>query len=571
MYPGVHASADPDKPAVLADRTGEVLTYGQLEERSVRLANRLHAAGLRPGDHLALLSDNDPRCLEVYWAALRSGLYLTAVNSHLTPDEAACIVRDCGARALVVSAALAELATALVPRTPQIAVRLAYGSRGGPPQEQPWGSDRRNGADHRQDRSQDQDQNRGRGRGQDQNRVRGGGNERAGERSGLAEHGDYEQALANASPRPPAHQPRGADMLYSSGTTGRPKGIQPPLPGDDLTTSASPLVTLFTALYGFDTSTVYLSPAPLYHAAPLRFCAVVTATGGTVVLMDGFEPVRALELLERHEVTHSQWVPTMFVRMLKLPEEVRTRYGRPSLRVAVHAAAPCPAEVKRRMMEWWGPVLYEYYASTEGNGLTAITPQEWLRKPGSVGRSGPLGEVRVCADDGTEVPAGVTGTVYFARDELPFTYHNDPGRTAEAQHPRHPTWTTTGDIGHVDEDGYLFLTDRKAFTIISGGVNIYPQEIEDCLTLHPKVADVAVLGVPDAEMGESVHAVVQAAADSAPAPGAELERELLAYVREHLAGYKVPRTVEFTDRLPRTPTGKLAKGVLKHRGAAAGQ
>ncbi|MGI5347814.1 acyl-CoA synthetase [Streptomyces sp. CA-250714] len=520
MYPGVHASADPDKPAVRTARTGEVLTYGQLEERSVRLANRLHSAGLRPGDHLALLSDNDARCLEVYWAALRSGLYITAVNCHLTPDEAAYIVRDCGARALIVSAALPELATALVPRIQGVTVRLAYGNSQGAAQV-------------------------------------------------YDSYDDYEEALAGSSPKRPARQPRGADMLYSSGTTGRPKGIQPPLSGEELTAAPSPLVTLFSALYGFDTSTVYLSPAPLYHAAPLRFCAVVTATGGTVVLMDSFEPVPALELIERNRVTHSQWVPTMFVRMLKLPEEVRSRYDLSSLRVAIHAAAPCPTEVKRRMMEWWGPVLYEYYASTEGNGLTAITPQEWLRKPGSVGRSGPLGEVRICADDGSEVPVGTTGTVYFARDELPFTYHNDPARTAEAQHPRHPTWTTTGDIGHVDEDGYLFLTDRKAFTIISGGVNIYPQEIEDCLTLHPKVTDVAVIGVPDAEMGESVHAVVQPEPDAAPAAGPLLERELLEYVREHLAGYKVPRSVEFTDRLPRTPTGKLAKGVLKRRGSTA--
>ncbi|MFI8853086.1 AMP-binding protein [Streptomyces sp. NPDC053499] len=335
MYPGVHASADPDKPAVLTARTGRVLTYGQLEERSVRLANRLRAAGLRPGDHLALLSDNDPRCLEVYWAALRSGLYITAVNSHLTPDEAAYIVRDCEARALIVSAALPGLATALLPGAPRVTLRLAYG----------------------------------------------------GPTAGLDGYDDYEAALARSSPRPPGRQPRGADMLYSSGTTGRPKGVQPPLSGEELTESASPLVTLFSALYGFDTSTVYLSPAPLYHAAPLRFCSVVTATGGTVVLMDSFDPAAALELVERHRVTHSQWVPTMFVRMLKLPEQTRNRYDLSSLRVAIHAAAPCPVEVKRRMMEWWGPVLYEYYAATEGNGLTAITPQEWqVNRARSAGR-----------------------------------------------------------------------------------------------------------------------------------------------------------------------------------------
>lgn len=351
-------------------------------------------------------------------------------------------------------------------------------------------------------------------------------------------------------------------MLYSSGTTGRPKGVQPALSGEDITRTPSIYTALFAPLYGFDTETVYLSPAPLYHAAPLRFCGVVTATGGTVVLMDTFDAERSLALIEGYGVTHSQWVPTMFVRMLKLPAQVAQRYALSSLRVAIHAAAPCPTEVKRRMLEWWGPVLYEYYSSTEGNGLTAITPQEWLRKPGSVGRS-VLGDLRVCGEDGTELPPGATGTVYFAREERPFAYHNDPERTAEAQHPHHPGWTTTGDIGHVDEDGYLFLTDRKAFTIISGGVNIYPQEIENCLTLHPKVADVAVVGVPDAEMGEAVRAVVQPEPEAVP--GAELERELLAYVRGRIARYKVPRAVEFTDQLPRTPTGKLAKGTLRER------
>ena len=251
----------------------------------------------------------------------------------------------------------------------------------------------------------------------------------------------------------------------------------------------------------------------------------------------------------------------MFVRMLKLPSETRQLYDVSSLKVAIHAAAPCPVEVKRRMMEWWGPVLYEYYAATEANGITFIDPEEWLRKPGSVGRGGLLGDVRICGEDGKVLPAGETGTVYFERDELPFTYHNDAGRTRAAQHPDHPTWTTTGDIGHVDEDGYLFLTDRRAFTIISGGVNIYPQETENCLILHPKVADVAVVGVPDPEMGEAVKAVVQPAPGIAPGP--ELERELIDFAREHIAHYKTPRSVDFTDTLPRTPTGKLAKSALR--------
>ena len=496
MYPGAY---DPARPAVVTADGGRTLTYGQREERSLRLADHLRSRGLRSGDHVAILSDNDPRVLEVYWAALRSGLYLTAVNHHLTADEAAYIVRDCGARVLIVSGTLGELADSVAQLLPGAALRLDDGS--------------------------------------------------------------YEAALAAASPEPPAHQPRGADMLYSSGTTGRPKGIEPALPEGDVREVPSTFQLLFQPLYGFDEHTVYLCPAPLYHAAPLRFCYVVTATGGTVVLMDSFDAETALAAVEQHRVTHSQWVPTMFVRMLKLPSETRQLYDLSSLKVAIHAAAPCPVEVKRRMMEWWGPVLYEYYAATEANGITFIDPEEWLRKPGSVGRGGLLGDVRICGEDGKVLPVGETGTVYFKRDELPFTYHNDAVRTRAAQHPDHPTWTTTGDIGHVDEDGYLFLTDRRAFTIISGGVNIYPQETENCLILHPKVADVAVVGVPDPEMGEAVKAVVQPAPGIAPGP--ELERELIDFAREHIAHYKTPRSVDFTDTLPRTPTGKLAKSALR--------
>ncbi|MGP4043542.1 acyl-CoA synthetase [Streptomyces sp. 2A115] len=498
MYPGAY---DPARPAVVTADGGRTLTYGQLEERSLRLADHLRAAGLRRGDHVALLSDNDPRVLEVFWAALRSGLYLTAVNHHLTAEEAAYIVRDCGARALIVSGPLTEFGreTRELASGPELCLGFDDGS--------------------------------------------------------------YERALADASPEPPALQPRGTDMLYSSGTTGRPKGIKRTLPEGDVREVPSMFQLLFQPMYGFGEDTVYLCPAPLYHAAPLVFCSVVTATGGTVVLMNSFDAQEALAAIEHHRVTHSQWVPTMFVRMLKLPREVREAYDVSSLKVAVHAAAPCPVEVKRRMMEWWGPVLYEYYSATEANGITFIGPDEWLRKPGSVGRDGILGELRICGEDGKVLPVGETGTVYFERDELPFRYHNDDARTREAQHPEHPTWTTTGDIGHVDEDGYLFLTDRRAFTIISGGVNIYPQEIEDCLTLHPKVTDVAVVGVPDAEMGEAVKAVVQPASDADPGP--ELERELLDFVRERIAHYKAPRSVDFTDALPRTPTGKLAKSRLR--------
>ncbi|MEV3961633.1 acyl-CoA synthetase [Nocardia sp. NPDC050193] len=506
MYPGAHVDSFPDKPAVIVAETGETLTYRELEDNSVRLARHLHAAGLRRGDHLALLSGNDPKVYEAYWAALRSGLYITAVNRHLSPAEIGYIVNDCGAKALIASAGLREAAEAIVEHTPAVEIRLAFG---GP--------------------------------------VEG--------------YEGYEDALAAQRPQPLPDQPRGADMLYSSGTTGRPKGIKQPLsdqqvgdpPGD-------PYTAVFGPLYGFDTESVYLSPAPLYHAAPLRFGGVVQALGGTLVVMERFDAEQALAAIERYRVTHSQWVPTMFVRMLKLDEAVRSRYDLSSLEVAVHAAAPCAVDVKRAMIEWWGPVLYEYYASTEANGATFIDSEQWLRKPGSVGPAG-MGSIRVCGDDGAELPTGEIGTIYFERDELPFAYHNDPAKTEAAIHPDHPTWTTTGDIGYVDADGFLFLTDRKAFMIISGGVNIYPQEIEDALALHPAVLDVAVIGIPDEEMGESVKAVVQ------PAPGAtrgpELAAELRDYLRERIAHYKVPRSIDFADELPRTPTGKLVKGKLR--------
>ncbi|MFI7529677.1 acyl-CoA synthetase [Nocardia salmonicida] len=508
MYPGAHVDRFPDKVAIVMAESGATLTYRQLEENSIRLARHLHDAGLRRGDHVALLSVNDPKMYEVYWAALRSGLYITAVNWHLTPAEIGYIVDDCGARALIVSAALAATAEQVAAITPRVEIRLAFD---GP--------------------------------------VEG--------------YKSYEQALAAASPEPLTDQPRGADMLYSSGTTGRPKGIKLPLsdrqvgdpPGDTYT-------AIFGPLYAFEPHSVYLSPAPLYHAAPLRFGGVVNALGGTLVVMEKFDAELALATIERHRVTHSQWVPTMFVRMLKLDESVRARYDVSSMQAAVHAAAPCPVEVKRAMIDWWGPVLHEYYASTEANGATFIDSEQWLRKPGSVGTAG-LGVIRVCGTDGVELASGEIGTIYFEREELPFNYHNDPAKTAEAVHPNHPTWTTTGDIGYIDEDGYLFLTDRKAFTIISGGVNIYPQEIENALTLHPKVFDVAVIGVPDEEMGEAVKAVVQPAAGVEAGPA--LAEELREFLRERIGGYKVPRTVDFSDDLPRTPTGKLVKGKLRAR------
>ena len=511
MYPGAHAATAPDRAAVVMATSGRRSTYAELEDRSVRLAHVFRAAGLGVGDTVALLADNRIEAFEVYWAAIRSGLYLTAVNRHLSAGEVDYIVRDSRAKVLVVSDELADLVGELGEQ-PNVVLRLAFDGS-------------------------------------------------------LPGFDDYGSALARSSPEEPADQPHGADLLYSSGTTGRPKGVRVPLPERQVGEPGDLLTPVLEGLYGFGPEMVYLSPAPVYHAAPLRFAAAVHKLGGTVVMMERFESEAALRAIEQCGVTHSQWVPTMFVRMLKLDDAVRARYDLSTHRVAIHAAAPCPVQVKRAMIDWWGPVLYEYYASTEGIGMTFIDSREWLEKPGSVGRAA-LGTVRICGDGGEELPAGSTGTVYFEReDETAFEYLGDPDKTRSARHPRHANWFTTDDVGHVDEDGYLFLTDRKSFMIISGGVNIYPQEVEDVLALHPALVDVAVIGVPDEEMGEAVRAVVQPAPDVEPGP--ELEGQLLEYVRARIARYKAPRAVDFVDELPRTPTGKLVKGELRRRYAGA--
>lgn len=504
MYPGAHALLQPNKSAIIDADTGRVVTYRELDERSIRLANIFSGAGLRRGDHVAFLSDNATEVFEIYWAALRSGLYVTGINHHLTPSDVSYIVNDCGARILIVSAATETLAGAVIDTTPNIELRMAFGGA-------------------------------------------------------VPGHLSYEEKLAGAATAPPANQPRGADLLYSSGTTGRPKGVKPALPERQVGDPGDPYLAVFGPAYGFGFDTVYYSSAPTYHAAPLRFGGVVHAAGGTVVTARKFDAETALATIEQYAVTHAQFVPTMFVRMLKRAESTRRQYDQSSLRTAVHAAAPCPIDVKRHMIEWWGPILHEYYSSTEGNGITLIDSPTWLHKPGSVGQAG-LGTLHICAEDGQELAPGNIGRVFFERDGIAFTYHNSPDKTKSAQHPSHETWSTTGDLGYIDTDEFLYLTDRQAFVIISGGVNIYPQEIENCLALHPKVFDVAVIGVPDEEMGEQVKAVVQAA------PGVEaddaLARELIAYTHEYIARFKAPKSVDFTDALPRSATGKLVKGTL---------
>jgi acyl-CoA synthetase (AMP-forming)/AMP-acid ligase II len=345
-------------------------------------------------------------------------------------------------------------------------------------------------------------------------------------------------------------------MLYSSGTTGRPKGVKLPLPEDPAIAQTNTLVMVAMA-FGLNADSIYLTPAPLYHAAPLRWSMTVQRIGGTVVLMRHFDAESVLAAIERYGITAGQFVPTHFVRMLKLPDDVRARYDHSTMKVAIHAAAPCPAPVKQAMIDWWGPIIWEYYAGSEGNGITMITSEQWLAHQGSVGKA-ISGILHICDEDGNDLPPRQEGLVYFEGGN-PFTYHNDPAKTAES-HNLHG-WSTLGDIGWMDEEGYLYLTDRKSFMIISGGVNIYPQEIENHLVTHPKVTDVAVIGAPHPDMGEQVVAIVQPA-DMATA-GDALAQELEAYCREKLSGVKIPRRIDFRDELPRHPTGKLYKRLLR--------
>ncbi len=505
MHPGVHAASQPDKPALIMARTGQVISYRELEATSNRGAQLFRSLGLQAGDHIAFMLENHPEFLSLCWAAHRAGLYYTAISYRLQEEEVAYIVEDCQAKVFITSKAQAELAGRLQPKL--------------------TGLDRRYMLDGTIDGFE-----------------------------------SFEDALAGQPETPIADETEGADMLYSSGTTGRPKGIKVPLSGEPLG-SAAALLALVQGLYQMDENVRYLSPAPLYHSAPLRYNMAVTRLGGTSVIMERFDPEDALRLIDKHRLTHAQFVPTMFVRMLKLPEEVRRKYDVSSLKVAIHAAAPCPVQVKQAMMDWWGPVIHEYYAGTEGNGFCAVGPEEWLAHPGTVGRA-LLGQIHICDDDGQELPPGQVGTVYFGGGNE-FEYHNDPDKTQDSRHPKEKGWSTLGDMGYVDEEGFLYLTDRKTFMIISGGVNIYPQEVENLLVTHPRVADVAVFGVPNEEFGEEVKAVVQPVAwDDA---GPELAEELIEFCREHVSHIKCPRSVDFERELPRHPTGKLYKRLLRDR------
>jgi long-chain acyl-CoA synthetase len=499
MHPRHWAKMNSEKAAIIAARSGQVTTYRELNDRSVRCANLLRRSGLRAGDHLAAILENRPYFLEIGWAAQRSGLYFTPISWRFQPDEILYILEHCGAKALFMSHSLCSLAGQVLAKT-QISIRFSVG---GP----------------------------------------------------LDGYECLEQASAECPTTPKFEETRGVDMLYSSGSTGKPKAIKMPV-GDPQVDGTPPLYRLFGDRFGWNESTVYLMPAPLYHSGPLRFAMAMGYFGATVVLMEKFDARESLELCERYRITHAQWVPTMLVRLLKLPQDVRRRYDLSHLKCVIHGAAPISVDVKRAMIEWLGPILEESYSGTEGNGATLINSAEWLAHPGSVGKAA-FGTLHVVDEMGREVPAGTIGDIYFEGPR--FEYYKDPQRTREVFDER--GWSTLGDIGYLDAEGYLYLTDRKSDVIITGGVNVYPIEAEHVLLGHPQVIDAAVFGVPDEDLGEAVHSVVQPL--DASAAGPELERRLLDYCRSRIAHYKCPRSIEFRGELPRHDTGKLYKRLLK--------
>ena len=500
---GFRAAAlqSPDKPAIVMVESGETVSYGELSDRADQYANYFRLLGFEAGDSIAFTLDNCPEFFAVCIGALRAGLYYTALSTYLSPAESQYIVEDCGAGLYICSAHFDTRAEELAKRLSSEVRLYSFGGA-------------------------------------------------------IAGYVPLEDEVSTMPTEPIANETKGQDLLYSSGTTGQPKGVKIDLTGESPESVSESFVAI-CELYDISADSIYLSPAPLYHAAPLRFNLTILLRGGTSVIMRRFEPVAALEAIEKYHCTHSQWVPTMFIRMLKLPEAVRRKHNVSSMRVAIHAAAPCPIAVKERMIEWWGPVINEYYAGTEGSGFCAVASKDWLEHKGTVGR--PLfGAVHIVGDDGNELGTAQIGTIFFSGG-TDFEYLNDPDKTLAAYNAQ--GWSTLGDVGYLDDEGYLYLTDRKAYMIISGGVNIYPQEAEDILVMHPRVADAAVFGIPDEEMGEQVKAVIQLIdhADEGP----DMAAELIAYCRDHLSSIKCPKSIDFIEALPRHATGKLYKRLLK--------
>lgn len=502
MHPGRIADNNPTKPAYIIAETGESFTYRQLEDGSNQMAQLFRSLGLNRGDHIAILLENHALFLQICVAATRAGLYYTAISYRLQEEEVEYIVNDCEARVFITSKDRLSVVEKLTGK--MSLVEKSYMLDG----------------------------------------VAAG-------------FESFEEAIASMPVEPIKDESVGTSMLYSSGTTGRPKGVLKPLPEGEF--GAEEGAGLFQLLYGATEDSIYLSPAPLYHAAPLAFTLGFMLGGSTCVIMQHFDAESSLATIEKYKITHSQWVPTMFIRMLKLDEDVRTNYDVSSLECAIHAAAPCPIPIKEQMIEWWGKVIHEYYAGSEGNGFVAINSDDWLAHRGSVGRA-LTAVLHICDDEGNDVPAGDSGTIYFEGGGE-FEYYNDKDKTAESRHAQ--GWSTLGDVGYMDEEGFLYLTDRKSFMIITGGVNVYPQETENLLVTHAKVMDVAVFGIPNEDFGEEVKAVVEPI--NWDDCGPEFEAELIDFCKEHLSSIKCPRSIDFDKELPRHPTGKLYKRLLKDR------
>jgi long-chain acyl-CoA synthetase len=510
MYPGKYAQEHADRPAFIMATSGESLSYGELEARSNRLAHLLRAQGLKRLDHYAVFMENNRHYFESCMAGERSALYYTCINAYLSAEEMAYVVNNSESAVLITSAEKLDVARQALVDCPKVRLCL----------------------------------------------VAGGGTGFSGQ-AGNAQLLDFDEAVAGMPGTPLDEEWLGTAMLYSSGTTGRPKGVLRPLP-ENPPSQPLPLFQFLNKLWQCEEGMIYLSPAPLYHSAPLANVSLVIRNGGTVIVMEHFDPQHYLALISKHRVTHTQLVPTMFSRMLKLPAEERGKADLSTLKIAIHAAAPCPAQVKADMIDWWGPIIHEYYGATEGLGFTACDSHEWLAHRGTVGKV-LLGDIHIFDEQMQPVPKGQPGEIWF-KTATPFVYFNDPERTALTRSPD-GTMSTVGDMGYLDDDNFLHLTDRSTFMIISGGVNIYPQECENLLITHPKVADAAVFGVPNKDLGEEVKAVVQTLPGVVPTP--ELAAELIEFCRSHLAHMKCPKTVDFTDQLPRLPTGKLYKRTLR--------
>jgi fatty-acyl-CoA synthase len=496
-----HAQAHPDRPAVILYPSGTTVTFGEMEKRANQLAHLFRSRGLREGDAVAILMENNEHYHTVMWAARRCGLYYVPINTHLIAAEAAYIIDNSSAGAIVGSAAVGPVLQDLAEHLPNGLPGLLIVAN-----------------------------------------------------ADLDGWQRYPECIADQPDTPIPDEIEGDLLQYSSGTTGRPKGIKRAL--SHLPPAQAPALMGALVAFWMNPDGVYLSPAPLYHTAPSVWSMTMQAAGVPVVVMDKFDAEGTLDAIQRHRVTHGQFVPVMFTRMLKLPAAIRDSYDVSSLERVMHAAAPCPVEIKRQMIDWWGPIVDEYYASSEAIGSTLITAEDWLEHPGSVGR--PMGgALHIVDEDGTELPPGQPGEIYF-ESGASFEYLNDAEKTAASRH--HRGWMTVGDVGYLDEDGYLYLTDRRHHMIISGGVNIYPQEAENMLVTHPRVLDAAVFGIPDEEMGQSVKGVVQLVDPTGASD--EFAEELLQWLRERLAHYKCPRSLSFTEQLPRTDTGKLYKQSL---------